>query len=128
MVINLSWSVCHAHKSYQELIVNLPNDDFKLYSRSFQFCFSHCNFIIWPTLMIILLWLCIMMNKLNMMIIIFGEHDNFIIWPMLMIILLWLYIIMNKLNIMIIIFWEYDNLVIWPTLIMRLLWLGFPHR
>jgi hypothetical protein len=126
LVVNLLWSVYHAHKSYWELILYLPNSDLELYSHSFQFCFSHCNFIIWPTLMIILLWSCTMMHKLNMMIIIFWEHDNFIIWPMLMIILF--DYVMNMLNMMIIIFWEHDDLVIWPTLMMRLLWLSFSHK
>jgi hypothetical protein len=107
LVVNLSWLVCHAHKSYQELILYLANSDLELYSHSFQFCFSHYNFIIWPMLMIILFWSCIMMNKLNMMIIIFWEHDNFIIWPTLMIILFWLCIIMNRLNMTIVILGEH---------------------
>jgi hypothetical protein len=71
LVINLSWSVYHAYKSYRELIPYLPNNNLELYFHSFLFCFSHCNFIIKPTLMIILLWSCIIMNKLNMMVIIF---------------------------------------------------------
>jgi hypothetical protein len=46
---------------------------FRIILSQFSFCFSRYNFIIWPTLMVILLWSCIMMNKLK-------YDDNHSLW------------------------------------------------